>query len=466
LLAGRSSSIALVEQSLGRIDALDNAPGGLGAVVTLNPDAMASAESADAELRRGERRLGPLHGIPILVKDVFETRGIPTTFGCAAFAGYVPDQDAIAVGRLRAAGAIILGKTSTPDLAMSWLSDSSLGTTLNARSAAHEAGGSSAGSAVAVAAALVPAALGSDTGGSVRVPASFNGVVGIRPTTGLVPAEGMSALLASQDTPGPLAACVDDAALLLAVLAGTRWPMGDQPRRLESYRIGALVTPPGPLAWEGADEADAVFREALGRLRAQGAHVEDEVHVAKLDELVRDTSLYLVSARADIDSFLASRSGLGGRTFRDLYDAGVFPQALDLAHLLATSSQADDRLRAERLSNRRRLRGAVAQAMDSRGLDALAYLTVRVPAPRRDRDGSRFPSRLLPVNTLVAAQADLPALTLPAGRTSQGLPIGLELVGRHGADLHLLELGRAVEHTLGTWNAQLSLENVPHRGLC
>lgn len=449
LVSRERTSLSLVDECLRRIAELDSGPDGLGAVLALNPQARSQAEAADEQLERTGRQRGPLHGIPVLIKDVFETEGIPTTFGCAAFKGYVPGQDAVAVRRLRAAGAIVLGKTSTPDLAMSWLSDSSNGSiTVNSRSAAHDPGGSSAGSAVAVAAGLVPAALGSDTGGSVRVPASFNGVVGLRPTTGLVSTEGLSSLVTAQDTPGPLAGCVDDAALLLQVLAGRQRPIGEARRPLGGYRLGVLALPSEPVAWDGADEVAAVVDATLARLVNVDACILDDVVVPDLAALLRDSSLYLITARDDIDAFLASRPELGSSSFLDLYYAGVFPESLDLAELLATRSRSDAQLRAERLANRYRLRDAVVRVMSNLRLDALVYPTVRVPAPLRDRNCQLLPSRHLPVNTLIASQADLPALTLPAGTTDAGLPVGLELLGRSGTDGPLLGLGRAVESAL------------------
>ncbi|WP_158294039.1 amidase [Kribbella sp. VKM Ac-2568] len=449
LVSQERTSLSLVDECLRRIAELDSGRDGLGAVLALNPQARAQAEAADEQLERTGRQRGPLHGIPVLIKDVFETEGIPTTFGCAAFQGYVPRQDAVAVRRLRAAGAIVLGKTSTPDLAMSWLSDSSNGSnTVNSRSAAHEPGGSSAGSAVAVASGLAPAGLGSDTGGSVRVPASFNGVVGLRPTTGLVSPDGMSSLVTAQDTPGPLAGCVDDAAVLLQVLAGHQRPVDGARRPLGSYRLGVLALPAEPVVWDGADEVAAVVDAALARLAGEGARILDDVVVPDLPALMRDSSLYLTTARDDIDAFLASRPELGSSSFLDLYYAEVFPESLDLAELLATRSQSSVQLRAERLANRRRLQDAVVREMRSLRLDALVYPTVRVPAPLRDRNRESLPSRLLPVNTLIASQADLPALTLPAGTTDAGLPVGLELLGRPGTDGPLLGLGRAVEGAL------------------
>ncbi|WP_328518959.1 amidase [Kribbella sp. NBC_00359] len=435
------TSTALVDECLTRIAELDPR---LGAVLALNPQAGSDGAAADEHLRRTGEPLGPLHGIPILVKDVFETRGIPTSFGCRAFRDHVPADDAEVVRRLRSAGAIILGKTATPDFAMSWLSDSSTGiNAVNSRSEWHEAGGSSSGSAVAVAAGLAPVALGSDTGGSVRVPASFNGVVGMRPTTGLVPTGGMAALVSMQDIPGPLSTCVDDAAVLLEVLAGQRWD--EAPRRLEGCRLGALVFPDCPMGWDGSEQVSAVFDDALARLRSYGVQIVDRVQVPKLGELLRESSPYLVAAREDIDAFLASR---GSRSFSDLYEEGVFPDELDLAELLATRSSPGAQARAELRAARSRLGDTVVDAMAGQGLDALVYPSVRVPAPRWDRDRLRLPSRRLPVNTLVASQADLPALTLPAGRTHEGLPVGLELLGRPARDAALLSLARLVEHVL------------------
>jgi Asp-tRNA(Asn)/Glu-tRNA(Gln) amidotransferase A subunit family amidase len=252
----------------------------------------------------------------------------------------------------------------------------------------------------------------------------------------------MAALVSLQDTAGPLASCVDDAALLLEVLAGQRW--SDSPRGLETYRLGVLATPDGSAEWHGSEQVSAVFDKALERLRAS-AHIVDRVEVPELDKLLRNSSPYLVAAREDIDAFLASR---GGRSFIDLYQAGVFPDGLDLAELLATRSSAGAEAWAELHAARSRLRDTVVQAMAGQGLDALVYPTVRVPAPRRDRDRLRLPSRRLPVNTLVAAQADLPALTLPVGRTDEGLPVGLELLGRPAGDAALLSVARLVEQAL------------------
>lgn len=446
--AGTGNSLELVEQSLERVQALDTGPARLGAMMALNPNARDEAIAADLHLWRTGKLLGPLHGIPMLVKDTFETQGIVTTFGCRAFSRYVPLRDADAVARLREAGAIILGKTSTPDLALSWLSDSSTGVSaVNSRSRLHEAGGSSSGSAVGVASGLAPVAIGSDTGGSVRIPASFNGLVAMRPTTGLIPTRGMSALVGAQDTVGPIAGCVADATLMMCALLGRTWRTDHLDRPLDTFRLGVLRLPETSQGWDGADLVSAQMSTSLSVLEAAGFTCEDVV-IPDLDALMRDSSLYMASARTDIDDFLDRRPELGRRTFHDLFRDRVFPERLDLARMLATRPPADPDSLAGRLASRARLRVAVAHAIYSRRLDALVYATVQIPPPLRERDHERLPSTRLPMNTLMAAQADLPALTLPAGTTPGGLPVGLELMGGPGMDGALLRLGAVVEQLL------------------
>jgi Asp-tRNA(Asn)/Glu-tRNA(Gln) amidotransferase A subunit family amidase len=446
--AGRDSSLDLVEQSLERVQALDTGLARLGVMMAINPTARDDAIDADRHLWRTGKLLGPLHGIPVLVKDTFETQGLVTTFGCRAFASYVPFRDADAVTRLREAGAIILGKTSTPDLALSWLSESSTGVSaVNSRSRLHEAGGSSSGSAVGVAAGLAPVAIGSDTGGSVRIPASFNGLVAMRPTTGRISTRGMSTLVCGQDTVGPIATCVADARLMMCALLGRPWRADHLDRALDSFRLGVLRLPDTSEGWDGADLVSDQMNASLSVLEEAGFTCEDVV-VPGLNTLMRDSSLYMSSARTDIDTFLGLRPELGFRTFAELHRDGVFPERLDLAHLLATRPPADPDSHAGRLAGRARLRATIAYAIYSRRLDALVYPSVQVPPPLRERDHERLPGIRLPTNTLVAAQADLPALTLPAGTTPDGLPAGLELMGGPGMDAALLRLGAVVEQLL------------------
>jgi Asp-tRNA(Asn)/Glu-tRNA(Gln) amidotransferase A subunit family amidase len=437
LREGDATASETLHQVLDRLAALGPEDPGAGAVLTLDPHAPERAARLDDVRRRAGRAVGPLHGVPIVVKDVFETAGVPTSFGCAAFARYVPGRDAEAVRRLKAAGAVVVGKASTPDFAMSWLSDTSARTApANARSSELDAGGSSSGSAVAVAAALVPAALGSDTGGSVRVPAAFNGVVGFRPSHRMVPTTGMSPLVPTQDTPAPLASTVADVALLHAVLAGQR--LGSRERPPSALRIGLLRNDFRPSRWPGAPEVRAAVDYAVAVLADAGVAMVDVV-IDDLDRLLSDGSSYRVSSRAAIDQFLGCRPALGAPRFLDLYDAGVFPESLDLASMIAGRSDADPGRWAVVARANHTLRGRIAHLIDAHGLDAVLYPTVRVAAPPRDRDRMLLPDTSLPVNTRIAAQAGLPALALPPG---------MELLGRRGRDADLLEVGEAVERMI------------------
>ncbi|MBX6342191.1 MAG: amidase, partial [Thermomicrobiaceae bacterium] len=211
----------LVELYLARIDAYDRGGPAINAVITVNPRALDEADAADRAFRERGDLAGPLHGIPVLVKDQAETAGIPTTFGSVALRGYVPSADAVVVQRLRAAGAVVLAKTNLPDFATSWFGYSSAGgETKNPYALDRDAGGSSAGTGAGVAANLGAVGIGEDTGGSIRVPASFDNVVGLRVTTGLISRTGLSPLVEFQDTAGPMARTVRDAAILLDALVG------------------------------------------------------------------------------------------------------------------------------------------------------------------------------------------------------------------------------------------------------
>ena len=221
LRAGEVTCVDLVEGYLARIEAYDRSGPTLNAIVTVNPHARDEAARLDAELVASGQLSGPLHGIPIVVKDQAETAGIMTCFGSIALDGYIPDKDATAIAKLRAAGAIILAKTAMPDFATSWFGYSSKsGTTRNPYDPAHDPGGSSGGTGAAVAANLGAIGLGEDTGGSIRLPSSFDNLVGLKVTPGLISRAGMSPLVVFQDSAGPMCRTVTDAAKMLEVLVG------------------------------------------------------------------------------------------------------------------------------------------------------------------------------------------------------------------------------------------------------
>ena len=218
---GTISCSELVDAYLKRIEVYDRSGPTLNSVVAVDPTAEDQARSCDQALVRSRSFTGPLFGIPILVKDQFMTAGLVTTFGSVAFKDYVPTRDATVVSRLRQAGGIVLGKTFLPDFAALWFGFSSAGgEALNAYDPKRDPGGSSSGTGTAIASNFATLGIGGDTGGSIRVPCSFNNLVGVRVTTGLISRQGMSALVTRYDTAGPMTRTVQDAAVVLDAIVG------------------------------------------------------------------------------------------------------------------------------------------------------------------------------------------------------------------------------------------------------
>ncbi len=282
----------LVQRYIDRIEAYDRKGPALNSIVNVNQNAVAEADRLDDFLSRTRTFVGPLHGIPVVVKDQVETKDIVTTFGSIALDGYIPQRDATAIAKLKEAGAIVLAKSAMPDFATSWFGFSSKsGETKNPYALDRDPGGSSSGTGAAVAANLATVGIGEDTGGSIRAPASFNNLVGVRVTSGLISRTGMSPLVVFQDTAGPMTRTVTDAAVLLDALAGydpkdpytsayaIAGHTGSYTRHLDrdgltGARIGVLTqafgsdtrsgSRPGQRAGQGGHQADGSFR---GRVR-------------------------------------------------------------------------------------------------------------------------------------------------------------------------------------------------------
>jgi amidase len=465
VLRGETTAEALTRAHLDRIATIDAV---LNSIVTGAGDAaLQRARELDADFAASRHFAGPLHGVPVVVKDVFETAGVATAFGSAAFDGYVPTVDATAVARLKRAGAIVIGKTAMPDFAASWHGHSSRsGITRNPYDLSRDPGGSSGGTAVAVAAGLAVAGIGTDTGGSIRVPASFCGLVGLRPTPGLISRAGAMPLVKEQDSPGPMTRTVTDAALLLDVLAGgdpltasdsgARRPLSYTATlargALSSARLGVLRFAFAQRSDPGEAEVDAVLEAALADLRLADAEIVDPVEIPGLAEDLMETFFYFAQSRHDINEFLATRGG-GHTDFADIVSAGkIWPTMVLLYGIAAgpTDPYADPqygRKRARRESLIQKIAGLFADYQ----LDALVFPDVRIAAPLRAdieagrweeaAEGVNHPDRApFPVNTLLAAQACLPAITVPAGHTPAGLPVGLEFMGLRYSEATLLRL--------------------------
>ena len=446
--AGRLTSEALVRFYLARIVRLDHRGPGLHTIIALNPDALRQARALDRERRlKGPR--GPLHGIAILVKDNVETEGpMATTAGSLALAANVTGHDAPIIARLRAAGAVILGKTNLSEWA-NFRSDHSIsgwsatgGLTRNPYALDRSACGSSAGSAAAVAAGLAAAAIGTETDGSITCPASMNGVVGLKPGLGRLSAARIVPIAHSQDTPGPLTRSVADAALLFQIMSGA--PANSAGLTLKGARLGVLRFAPGVEA-----EADPVYAAALARLRAAGAvlievSLPDETAIDKDEATVLNTEF-----RADLNAYLAAApAGVKSRSLADLIafdDAHPAETALFGQEIFLKAEQTkglDDPAYRAALAEEKRLAGpaGIDKLLADNHLDALVGPTTGA-AWRFDLiDGDHAPASL----TTFPAVAGYPHLSVPMGE-AHGAPIGLSFIGTAGDEEKLLALGAAFE---------------------
>jgi Asp-tRNA(Asn)/Glu-tRNA(Gln) amidotransferase A subunit family amidase len=431
LRAGGTDPVRLVEAAL---DAALASQPTLNAFVTLDPDgAVRAAAEARDELARGVDR-GVLHGLPVALKDLVDTAGLATTMGSRHFAGHLPATDAEVVTRLRAAGAVIVGKATTHEFAYGPTGDiAANGPCANPHDPGRMAGGSSAGSAAAVAAGLVPVAVGTDTGGSVRIPAALCGVVGIRPSPGLVPAGGVFPLAGSLDAVGVLAADVAGTLAALRVLAGPsgtgrgarRWSPGE-------LRVG-LVT--GAWFERLADAVSTPFGRFVDRLSGAGARIEP-MPVPDAAEL---HGLYVTVQSAEAVAIHRERVARAPHLFE--------PETLQRLTIAAGVDAGRYAAGRQRMAEVRA--GAAGRFA---GVDVLLLPTVPVVAPplgTRDADiggGWTSPRDALLAHTALWGVLGLPAVSLPvAGPEPAGLPVGAQLVGRPGGDLDLLGIAAAIE---------------------
>jgi Asp-tRNA(Asn)/Glu-tRNA(Gln) amidotransferase A subunit family amidase len=435
---GELSPVDLMKAYLHRIESLNPK---LNAVVTLASDALERAREAEQKLTRGEA-VGALHGVPLTVKDTIDVRGVRTTRGSRVEADYVPTEDATAVARLRAAGGIIVGKTNCAELALEYTSDNPVfGRTNNPHDLSRSPGGSSGGCAAAVAACLTAASLGSDLAGSIRIPAHFCGVVGLKPTAGCVPGDGhappVSGPYALGASLGPLARSVEDVELLFSVLAGDDAPSMD----VESLR---------------GTRAAFCFDDGVVPLT-------DEIRsaVVRASEALSDAGLLVEEERPpSIESANAAWLGLFSyptvRYLREFYrgreeDAGPIASAMlrrdvrePTAEQLLASWDERDRLRSELLRWMERTPLVVAPVGP---IEAFRHEESR----KLEVNGRLFPT----FRAFALAQScnvyDLPAVCVPAGRTRARLPIGVQIAGRPFEERRVLAAARVVEKALGGW---------------
>ena len=434
-LAARSlSPVELCQALLRRCQHLEPT---LNAFITLDAERiLAEARAAERELSAGRPR-GPLHGVPVAVKDLCWTRGERTTGGSKVLSDFVPDEDATVVARLREAGAIVFGKTNTPEFAYGPLNAYHYGPSRNPWDPARFTGGSSMGAAAALAAGLAPGALGSDTGGSIRGPAHWSGVTGLMPTYGRVPLRGVVALATTLDHVGPMTRSALDAALLLQVLAGhdpldptsVDVPVPDYARETTQPVRRLRVGVPRGYLWDLVAPAIGTAVEvALDELRRLGLSIED-VEIPEW-EAAADASLVLIRSEAATEyrRVLMERPHDLIPEVRERLEAGVRTSAVEYI---------EARRAADRCAHA--LRRLLARA------DLLALPGRAQTAPKMDPSG-RLLEPLSPRNyTAPLNYPGVPALTVPCGFDAEGLPIGIQLVGGHWAESTLLNVAHAYQ---------------------
>ena len=459
-VARRELSAEVVAQAhLDRIAALEPRLDAFLAVAVEH--ALVRARRVDAALAQGDAP-GPLAGVPVAVKDVLHVPGLPTTCGSRLLQTYRPPFAATVVERLEAAGAVVVGKTNMDEFAMgSSTENSAFKPTRNPWDLERVPGGSSGGSAAAVAAGLAPLAVGTDTGGSIRQPAAFCGVVGLKPTYGRVSRYGLVAFASSLDQAGPLARTVEDAALLLAVMAGpdprdatsAPQPLPDLAAALGQDLSGARVGVPRAFLAEGVDAGVLErFEAALRDLRAAGAEIVD----VDLPHAPHAIATYYVVATAEASSNLARYDGVryGRRAdevgdLRSMYgltrDAG-FGAEVKRRILLGTfvlSAGYHEAFYSQAQKVRTLIRRDFERALQ--GCDAVATPTTPTPAFRLgEKTADPLQMYLADVFTVPANLAGLPGLSLPCGLVD-GLPVGLQLVGRAWDEAGLVRLGAAYQ---------------------
>jgi Asp-tRNA(Asn)/Glu-tRNA(Gln) amidotransferase A subunit family amidase len=458
--AGELNSRQLVERYLDRITAYDR-PDGLNALVVINPRALERADELDAEFR-ATGSLRPLHGIPVIVKDNYETHDLQTTAGSAALAGWLPPDDAYQVRAIREAGAVVLAKSNMAEWAFSpYETESSIaGITRNPYDLARVPAGSSGGTAAAVAANLGAVGLGTDTGNSIRGPSAHTGLVGLRPTIGLTSRDGILPLYLRNDVGGPMTRCVEDTARLLGVISGydpadpvTEAGRGRIPEDylgfldrdgLKGARLGVLRflsdTPTADA------EIAALFQAALADLRGRGAEVIDPFLIPGYESVSQDQ--WCDAFRHDINAYFVSLGeNAPVKDLEQIVESGRFADSverrLQRALLQKVPPEERDPPRLGVFDDPKRIafRDAILSAMDRHRIDALIYPSWNNPpreiGDRRSPHGNNSPQ--------IAPHTGQPALTVPMGFTSQGLPAGLQLLGRPFDEGVLLRLAYAYE---------------------
>ncbi|MFX3634556.1 MAG: amidase family protein [Candidatus Pristimantibacillus sp.] len=452
---GRLTSEELVEQYLGRIEKYDDNGPKLNSIITINDDAIATAEKLDAERSKQGAR-GPLHGIPVILKDNFDTADMPTTGGSLALKDSMPEDDAYQVKKLREAGAIILAKANLHEFAFGYTTTSSVGgQTLNPYNLTRVPGGSSGGTGASIAASFAAVGMGSDTGGSIRVPSSFNSLVGIRPTIGLSSRDGIMPLALTQDTGGPIARTVADAAAVLDATVGydpndvtTASGVGRIPDSyLDSLKADGLKGARIGIVREvfGTDgEINTVMTNAIQELKQGGATLVDNVAIPNFKQINSFGSLSAWEFKFQFNDYLATLGdSLPYGTLSDIMATGLFDPSIaaQLKERNDRESLDDETYKDIVLYRTRLAQQAVLKMMADNDLDALIFPTsakqiVAIGGDQTIGDGFKLSSF-----------TGYPTVTVPAGFTTDNMPVGIDFIGRPFSEATLIKLAYSYEQS-------------------
>ncbi len=447
---GDSSSREIVQQYLDRIEAFDRGGPQINSMIYVNPNAIAAAEALDRE-RATDGSRGPLHGIPVVLKDNYDTFDMPTTASLMALRGHVPPDDSFQVRKLREAGAVFIGKANMHELAMGITSISSLGgQTLNPYDPNRNPGGSSGGTGAAVAANLAAVGMGSDTCGSIRIPAANNNLFGLRVTQGFSSRDGIIPLSHTQDVGGPLARSMIDLALVLDATVGfdpndpqTAAAKGHgrasfaalaYENALEGLRLGLLQS--HLLEEAPFEEMTKVVMSAVSQMTEQGAEAV-ELDIEGLEEMLASFGVIGMELSADMAAYFEA-SNAPVKSLQEIVESGLYHAAQEMRY--RNPIRGDDTLEdyPERLAEREILARAITEAMDAHDVDVLVYPTLRVK-PKRIEEGQWGSS------CQIAAQSGYPAISMPAGLTADGVPVGIELLAKPFDDDRLIAIAFAYE---------------------
>ncbi len=450
---------SVVRAYLDRIEAYDRKGPALGSIITVNPDAMAQAEELDKASSRSKALTGPLHGIPVLVKDNVDVAGLPTTGGSRTLMGWVPPRDATIVAKLRAAGAIVIAKTTMSEFARGGVDNINSvlpGFARNPYNTAYATGGSSGGTGAALAANFGTIGIGSDTWGSIRNPANNNSIVGLRPSSVIASRAGMIGLYDARDVVGPMARSVADVAAMLDIIAGTD-PADPGTAIAEAHispsykghlkidglrgkRIGVLRQ---AFPYNASDPAVlALFDKALADLRTGGAVVVDPLVIPEFDNHPARPHPQS-EVRAAIETYLA-KTGPGfpkslaeieaSKKYHPLHEVGFKTTAVAPR---PSEDPTVKRLEADEVL----MREAYIRSMDQAGVDCLVMPCTSFP-PKLNGDRNTTPTGS---TTWIASGLHWPAIIVPMGFTYEDLPSGLQIVGKPWSDSLLIELAFAYE---------------------